>query len=311
MEVVLLVGPPASGKTTISQEYKNQGYVCLSRDALKHKSKLSDLEPLLDACLQRTNNVLLDNTHPTINSRAKFIALAKKYGAHVKAVVLDTPIEEAQFNAALRMVRKYGKLVSNEEMKKIKDPNLFPTLVLFKYRKHYEAPSNLEGFDEIEHRPFVRTWPSQYDQRALILDYDGTLRETLSGDKYPKNSSDIKILPGRTEILKQYQEQGYRLLGVSNQSGVSKGVLSHGEVKACFEKTNQLLGLDIEYVYCPHNPAPITCYCRKPQNGFGALFIEKYKLLPKDSIFVGDRSTDRAFAERSGFKYYDQAEFFQ
>lgn len=311
MEVVLLIGPPASGKTTVSQEYKDKGYSYLSRDAAGHKAKLADLNAPLDTLLAQNLNVLVDNTHPTRNSRADFIAIAKKYGARIKAVVLQTSIEDAQFNAALRMIRKYGKLVEPEGMKKSKDPNLFPVLVLFKYRKNYEQPASFEGFDEIEYRPFVRTWPSEYTNRALILDYDGTLRETLSGEEYPRNSSDIRILPGRIEKLREYQNQGYRLLGVSNQSGVSKGALSHGEAKACFDKTNQLLGLDIEYVYCPHNPAPITCYCRKPMTGWAAYFIEKYKLNPSECLFIGDRTTDKTFAERAGLKYLHPNTFFQ
>ena len=78
-----------------------------------------------------------------------------------------------------------------------------------------------------------------------------------------------------------------------------------------FDYTNQQLGVDIEYVFCPHQSAPPMCYCRKPFAGFGVHFINKHKLNRKDTIFVGDMTTDKTFAARCGFQYVDQGEFFK
>jgi len=79
---------------------------------------------------------------------------------------------------------------------------------------------------------------------------------------------------------------------------------------ACFERTNKLLGVDIEYYYCPHRVPPITCYCRKPQSGLGVHLIETHKLNPAECIYVGDRGTDKTFAKRLGFNYVDANDFF-
>jgi hypothetical protein len=87
--------------------------------------------------------------------------------------------------------------------------------------------------------------------------------------------------------------------------------LSMETAKELFEHTNKQLGLDIEYRFCPHQSAPISCYCRKPQCGVGVEFMIKHKLSRKDTIFVGDMTTDSTFAKRAGIQYMDQADFFK
>jgi len=104
--------------------------------------------------------------------------------------------------------------------------------------------------------------------------------------------------------------EGFILLGVSNQSGVAKGTIIAKMAEACFDETNRQLGLDIEYVYCPHRAGPPQCYCRKPMPGWGVHFIEKYKLNPAECVFVGDMTTDKTFAGRAGFQFAWASAFF-
>lgn len=308
-EVVMLVGSMASGKTSAAQEFINKGYVHINRD--KIGTSLEKLVPLLTKQVSENNNVLLDNTFGTIKSRKPFIEVCQSYNVGIRCVYLNTSIEDAQFNAVQRMIRKHGKLLSLEEIKKSNDPNTFPVSVLFSYFKKFEMPEISEGFSTVETIKFVRRADSSYCNKALILDYDGTLRKTKSGQDYPLTPDDIEALPGRTEILQQYKDNGYLLAGVSNQSGVEKGKLSNGAAKACFEKTNKLLGHEIDYVYCPHGSFPITCYCRKPLTGWAAHLIEKYKLDASQCIFVGDMTTDKTFAQRAGFKFIHADNFFK
>lgn len=227
---------------------------------------------------------------------------------------MQTTAEEAQFNACLRMVRKYGKVLEGDEIKKAQkagDSNTFPVHVIFSYRKAFEKPTLGEGFDEIVSVPYQRKLPTDYTNKALILDYDGTLRDTISGNNYPLNVNDIKILPGRSEILTKWKNDGYVMLGVSNQSGVHKGILTEKDAKAIFEKTNEMLGHSIDFRFCPHASGPLSCYCRKPGTAFAVEFIEKYKLDPSKCIFVGDLGTDKTFAHRSGFKFVESQDFFR
>jgi len=307
-EVILICGSPASGKSSIAKEYIEKGYIHLNRDT--QGGEVIDLLPKMENCLRQGKNVVLDNLFPTVESRRPFIELAYKNKAEIHCILVATSIEDAQINALHRMHQKYGKLFLDlESIKEVKkDPNTFPAVVLFKYRKEFKKPSREEGFNSITKKEFKRN-PSEYTNKALILDYDGTLRESTGEFQFPINPEEVKLLPNRKEKLQEYKDNGYLLLGVSNQSGIARKQVTRENAVLCFDKTNELLGHDIDYVFCPHNVPP-TCYCRKPQSGLGVYLIEKYKLNPKECIYVGDQTTDETFAKRLGFKYFDQGDFF-
>lgn len=308
-EIVIVMGYNAAGKTTLVQQFTLRGYHRLNRD----------LEGVtLDALAVKAEHLIkggvktlvLDNTYCTIKSRASIIKVAKDNNVPIRCVWLSTSFEDAQLNACLRMVRDCGKLLQPEDLKKTKNPNHFPPVALFGYRKEFQKPTTAEGFDSVNESKFVREWPKEYCNKALILDYDGTLRLSKGVQKYPIEFADIEMLPGRTERIKEFQKKGYRILGASNQSGISKGSVTKEQVVACFEETNRRLGVKIEYAFCPHRVPPVSCYCRKPHCGMGALFIEKYKLNPSETIMVGDMTTDETFAERCGFKFVHADKFF-
>lgn len=307
-KMVMIVGFPAAGKSTVAQTYIDQGYVHINRD--KAGGRVIDLLPAVKAALKVGKNVVLDNTFPTAESRAPFLQVANALGASALCALMGSTIEDAQFNACRRMVERFDKLPTPQEIKADKSPNIFPPAVLFNYRKQFEKPVMAEGFEKISTVPFVRTYPSQWVGKAVILDYDGTLRETISGAKWPVDPSDVKILSNRAAVLRKWSKNGYLLLGVSNQSGIAKGSPTHEQATACFDATNKLLGVSIEYAYCPHNPAPINCYCRKPMPGLAVMFFHKYKLDPRQCIMVGDQTSDKTFAARSGMKFVWAADFF-
>lgn len=303
------MGYNAAGKSTLVEDFVSNGFHRFNRDL--NGGSIDGQVELAKKVVNKTSRIVFDNTYPNVASRASVIKFAKDWGATITCHWLTTSFEDAQLNACLRMVRKTGKLLQPEDFKKLNDPNLFPPVALFHYRKEFQEPTKKEGFDHIEKVPFVRKWGPEYKNRALILDYDGTLRLSTGKQKYPVELSDIQMLPGRTATIKEYQKQGYILLGASNQSGIAKESVTEAQVRACFDETNRRLGLDIQYHFCPHRIPPVSCYCRKPHPGMGALFIEKYKLLPSTCIMVGDMTTDETFAERCGFPYKDVNEFFK
>jgi len=307
--VALVIGYPASGKSTATEKMFKDGFARLNRDI--EGGKLEDLLPKLDALLSDGKSVVLDNTYATIAKRAGVIEIAKKHNIPIECYHMQTTIEEAQFNACKRMIERHGKILTPEEINKSKDPNMIPTAVLFKFKKEFEKPTTDEGFSVVRKINFVRQLDSSYSQAALILDYDGTLRQTINGnDKYPVKPEQVAAMPRRKEVLALYKKKGYLLLGASNQSGIAKGELTEQNAIDCFEQTNKLIGHKVEYSFCPHRIPPLTCYCRKPMCGLGVTFIEKYKLNPNQCIMVGNATSDKTFSSRCGFQYVDQAEFF-
>lgn len=309
-EIVLIIGYNAAGKTTYVQKFVDQGYFRINRDEIG--GKLKDLHHFAESALKEgKTKLVLDNTYRNIESRKSIIELANKYKIPIRCIHLNTSFEDAQFNACKRMIKETGNILTPEQLSKTKNPNHFPPAALFSYRKEFEKPSINEGFSKIETVKLVREFDSNYINKALILDYDGTLRISKGDYDYPIKPSDVEILPGRSEIIQEYRDKGYLIFGVSNQSGIAKNILSLKDAVDCFEKTNELLKQSIEYYYCPHHIPPVKCYCRKPHSGIGVYLIEKYKLNPALCIFVGDQTTDKTFSERCGFQYFHPDNFFK
>ena len=309
-EIVIICGINAAGKSTLVEGFVKDGYTRFNRDIAY--CSMDELHKMVGNHLLTGNmQVVLDNTYPSVKSRKPVIDLGKQFKIPVRCVHLTTSMEDAQLNACLRMVRKTGRLLQPDDFKKINDPNLFPPVALFHYRKEFQNPTKIEGFSKVEEVPFIRHWGPEYKNKALILDYDGTLRLSKGKQDYPTTPSEIEILPGRSERIKEYKKKGYILLGASNQSGIARGSVTEERVIECFEETNSLLDVNIYYRFCPHRIPPVSCYCRKPHCGLGALFIENYKLNPSQCIMVGDMTTDETFAKRCGFQFIQAAEFFK
>ena len=277
----------------------------------KSGGKVIDLLPGVVGALKLGKSVVLDNLFTKAEDRAPFLSAAKKAGVEARCVWLDTSIEDGQINALRRMWKHYRKIFwTADDLKPIKSPNMFPVSVLFAYRKNFEAPSTAEGFIEVKKVKFVRQ-PWEYTGKAVILDADDTVRQSAGTKPYPIAVKEVKILPNRKAVLERWQKQGYVLLGASNQSAISKGELTDETAKACFDRTNELLGVSVDWLYCPHRIPPLSCYCRKPQSGMLVHHIEKHKLNPKDCIFVGDSTTDKTGAGRLGMQFEDAMKFFK
>lgn len=310
-EAVVIMGPPAAGKSSRVQPLLDQGYVRLNRDEIG--GKLDDLVRHLErAHGDGHRRFVLDNTYPNRKSRAKLLASADKLNLPVRCIWLDADKEAVQFNAARRLMQKYGRMLEPDELVAAgqEDPNTFPPVVLSSWFRKFEPPTTDEGFASILRVPYRRVLGPEYVNRALICDYDGTLRETRSGETFPRSADDVVALPGRSEVLRAYRDAGWRLLGVSNQGGVAAGMLSFEAALSGIMTTHRQLGIALDARFCSHPVRPLRCYCRKPMPGFAVEFIERFKLDPARCIMVGDMRSDRRFADAAGFQYYDADAFF-
>lgn len=313
-EVVIVMGVQGAGKSTVVQRYVDAGFERLNRDLAG--GKLDDLVPLLAEHLAAgRTRVVLDNTYPTRVSRWPIVRAAHAAGVPVRCVHLATPVREALVNISLRLLERYGTLPGPEELKELakSDPNLPPPMALARYAASFEPPQPDEGFGAIDEIPFVRqpTGPLAGTAKALLLDVDGTLRRTRSGEIYPRDPDDLEILPGRREVLQRWVADGWQLFLVSNQSGIASGNVSEAAVRAAFERTIELLGVPVvDLAYCPHTAFPAGCFCRKPMPGLGIALARKHGLAIDQWVMVGDMDSDADFARAIGARYVDAAEFF-
>ena len=135
---------------------------------------------------------------------------------------------------------------------------------------------------------------------AVILDRDGTI---LVERDYLSNPDEVALLPNAVRGLRRLAELGYRLVVVTNQSGIGRGLFDVPQLAAVNARMEELLrieGVRIAGIwYCPHRPDDY-CACRKP----GAELVEKAsKMLgfdPRRSIVIGDKASDIELGRRIG-----------
>ncbi len=311
-EVVVLMGIQGAGKSAQVARYVDRGYARLNRDL--EGGSLEDLVPRLHALLAAgQQRVVLDNTYPTRVSRYPVIRAAHTHGVPVRCIHLATSMREATVNVVLRILERHGRLLGPEDLKELAktDPNLPPPAALERWNASFEPPRTDEGFGAVEEIAFVRRPGPARTAKGLLLDVDGTLRKTVSGEIYPRSADDVELLPGRRETLQRWIDDGYQLFFVSNQSGIASGNVSQSAAEAAFARTVELLGLPVtDIAFCPHPAFPAGCFCRKPLPGLGVQLIERHGLSPAHLVMVGDMDSDARFAEAIGAKYHDAAEFF-
>lgn len=321
-KIIVMVGLPASGKSTYVKKmltkYSKRGVV-ISRDTMG--GVIKDLVPTIEQHIQQKKIVIVDNTNIDKKTRSLFIQLAEKYNIPCECVYVPTPIHICQINALRRMFSKYNDVfMTGKSTVAQNDHNVFPPAALFSAQKRFEAPTLEEGFRKVTvTKPVEPVWDGRkYKKKGLFLDIDGTLRKTdhLSL-KYPTKASEVVLLHDPEVMkakLKKYIDDGYVLIGVSNQSGIAGLTVTKENVENCMQKTRELLGLtssQFPIYFCPHRAAPVSCFCRKPQTGSAVFAAEKYKINPLKSIFVGDMKVDETTASRLNMKYIHSESFWE
>jgi D-glycero-D-manno-heptose 1,7-bisphosphate phosphatase len=161
--------------------------------------------------------------------------------------------------------------------------------------------------------------PGRPGRKALLVDLDGTVRETKTGRPHPIKPWDQRVKAGVKEKLTEYKAGGYVVVGVTNQGGVAYNLLTEEDVKAAnTHLANRLLPDLFDLIlYCPYHPrGRVEAYrkdadCRKPRPGMAFEARDRLGLTLTDSIMVGDMDTDQEFARNAGIgRFYWAAEFF-
>lgn len=113
--------------------------------------------------------------------------------------------------------------------------------------------------------------------KLLILDRDGTLNR--SRDDYVASPEEWEPLPGALEAVARLNQEGWRVVLATNQSGIGRGLFDMAALNAIHAKMNRALaavGGRIEAVFfCPHSPED-GCHCRKPAPGLFEQIGERF-----------------------------------
>ncbi len=258
-EVVIVMGMPGAGKSTLTKELVGRGYARFNRD--ERGGTLDRLAVALDQALaEGTTAAVLDNTYPTRASRSAVIDVAARHGLPVRCVWLDTSIEDAQVNAASRLLERYDRLPEPAELNKLakRDPAAFRPTAQFNWRRELEPPALDEGLASVERIEFVRgTAPSAASEAhpevpseerssesrdqasvqtslparpALIVDLDDIVRAGR-----PTRPDDVTLVEGAAAALAAWAAAGWALAGTSWQPDAA------ADIAAVDARTRELL----------------------------------------------------------------------
>ena len=135
---------------------------------------------------------------------------------------------------------------------------------------------------------------------AIFLDRDGTLMRDVDYCSHPK---DVHAFPGASDALRSLKDAGYKLIVITNQSGIARGYLTEKDYRAVERELERQLGpnlIDATY-YCPHSPGG-GCSCRKPEPGMIRQAATDHRLELAKSFFIGDKESDLACGRAAGTK---------
>ncbi len=135
---------------------------------------------------------------------------------------------------------------------------------------------------------------------AIFVDRDDTIMVDV---KYCADPAMVRLIPGASEGLRALREAGYRVVIVTNQSGIGRGYFDVETLRRVHNKLRDELrreGADYDAVYyCPHTPEE-DCQCRKPKPGLLLKAASELNIDLASSYTVGDRDLDVGAGKAAG-----------
>jgi histidinol-phosphate phosphatase family protein len=135
---------------------------------------------------------------------------------------------------------------------------------------------------------------------AIFLDRDGTIIEDVG---YPRDPAHVRLISGAPEVLRELARDGWRLIIVSNQSGIDLGIITPEEKDAVHQRFLELMREERIQItasyFCPHAPDR-QCQCRKPSPYLLQLAAREHAIDLTRSWMIGDREADMLCGKNAG-----------
>jgi D-glycero-D-manno-heptose 1,7-bisphosphate phosphatase len=144
-------------------------------------------------------------------------------------------------------------------------------------------------------------------EKAVFMDRDGVIIEDTG---YIGQIDRCRFLPGVSRAVKSLNAGGFKVIIITNQSGVARGYFSEEAVREVNQYITEKLareGALIDRIYyCPHHKDGVVeayrkdCYCRKPNPGMIEQAVLDFGLDISRSFLIGDKASDIEAGHRAG-----------
>ena len=181
------------------------------------------------------------------------------------------------------------------------EESVYPQLAARRQLLAYRTEHRYYSIGSHGRLPLTETFLSR--EPAVILDRDGVLNSRPPRAQYVTRWEDFQWLPGVKEALSVLSQAGYRIIVVSNQAGIGRGVMTEAaldDIHTRMKAEALEAGGRIDAIYfCPHDWEE-GCECRKPKPGMLFQAQRDFNLDLTRTVFVGDDERDAQAAEAAG-----------
>jgi histidinol-phosphate phosphatase family protein len=135
---------------------------------------------------------------------------------------------------------------------------------------------------------------------AVFVDRDGTIIEDAPYCSHPKQ---VKVFPGVPQALRRLKSKGFKLIVITNQSGIGRGYFTVEEYRTVESEVSRQLGhglIDATY-FCPDVPGQRSSH-RKPSPGMILQAKRDHQIDLTRSFFVGDKEIDVECGRNAGVR---------
>lgn len=136
--------------------------------------------------------------------------------------------------------------------------------------------------------------------RAVFIDRDGTMARDVNYCRHPE---DFELFPNTARAIKLLNEHGFKVIVITNQSGIARGYFTKEALAQIHEKMKAELAKIGAWVdgifYCPHHPDD-NCDCRKPKPKLVLQAAKKHNIELERSFVVGDLELDIGLGKAAG-----------
>ena len=143
------------------------------------------------------------------------------------------------------------------------------------------------------------------ENNLALFDRDGTINVEIG---YLHEPEKVILIESTVNKIRAFNELGWKVVAVSNQAGIARGIYSENDMRKTNLRIDALLeerGAHVDaWYYCPHHPDYTgVCDCRKPAAGMIVRTMKEWGANPENCIMYGDSPCDELAAKNAGIAF--------